>query len=375
MNITSGNPVQSLKDGQKISGYSIYDCDEINYWKASGWDEHAQRYATKNQCNINIDTSVPLFDNINGLLEHFNGILRYTAGKYYLDMEELADDISSSSSAVIRTITTDEIIGKIQLTDEGTRSAFNSLTAAFADPANKFEARNVSFFNSDYLKADRNVPKKGNLSVPGITNYYNTRLLANSFLNKSRFGLSINMTLRPMGFLLLAGTIIQVVYDRYDWSAPGKKFRIESITYQPDGLVDVVAKEYDDSFYSLVKIRRVGGSGQTTTPGKVILPEDSGPTNLVTTTNLYNQIVLQWTSGPNIGFSTTYTEIWRADTNSFDPVPGVHEGASIIASIPIVPGQDLSTNTNTFVDNIAPKLNSGTRVDKYYWVRHKIIAI
>jgi len=167
----------------------------------SGWDEHAQRYATKNQCNITIDTSAPLFDNINGLLDHYNGILRYTSGKYYLDLEEQEPDILTTD---IRTITVDDIVGKIQLSDEGTRSAFNSLTASFADPANKFEARNVSFFNSEYLKADRNVPKKGNLSIPGITNYYNTRALADGFLNKSRFGLTVNVTIRPSGFLLLA---------------------------------------------------------------------------------------------------------------------------------------------------------------------------
>ena len=133
-----------------------------------------------------LDTSISLFENINGLLDHYNGILRYTAGKYYLDIEELADEVPNND---IRIITADDIIGRIQLSDEGSRSSFNSLTAAFADPANKFEARNISFFNSDYLKADKNVPKKGNLSVPGVTNYYNTRLLANGFLTSLGMGL------------------------------------------------------------------------------------------------------------------------------------------------------------------------------------------
>lgn len=307
-----GNPVQGIKNGQKISGYSIYDCDDINYWKASGWDEHAQRYATKNQTNIVIDTSLPLFDNMNGLLDHFNGILRYTAGKYYLGIEEAEGTILTTD---IRTITVDDIIGKIQLTDEGTRSAFNSLTAAFADPANKFEARNVSFFNSDYLKADRNVPKKGNLSIPGVTNYYNTRLLADSFLNKSRFGLTISMTVRPSGFLLLAGTVIQVIYPRYDWTSPGKKFRIESITYQPDGLVDVVAREYDDSFYSASNIRRNAGTGATTVPPTTT---PGSPTNLIVTSadtldELLNGVELFWDNDPSVNESANAsTEVYAS---------------------------------------------------------------
>jgi hypothetical protein len=386
---TSGNPIKGINaDGQSISGYSIYDCDDVNYWRMSGWDEHAQRYVTRNQCNITLDTSMPLFDNINALLDHYSGILRYTAGKYYLDVEEIDyyesfSTLPSSNNYIgrsvllttnsrryrynesnaweldIRTITVDDIIGKIQLSDEGTRSAFNSLTASFADPANKFEARNVSFFNSDYLKIDRNVFKKGNLSVPGITNYYNTRLLADSFLNKSRFGLTINMTIRPSGFLILAGTIIQVIYPRYDWAAPGKNFRVESVNYQPDGLVDIVAKEYDDSFYTLANIKRVAGTGATTNPGRVIYPSTSGPASLTATTNQYNQITLTWQNDSNTGIENMVTEIWRSTTNDLNT-------ASIIALVPVVTGQ------NQYVDSITPVAGGVSSINQYYWVRYRI---
>jgi hypothetical protein len=360
----TGNPIQTWLNGNKNSGYSLYDSDDINYWRLCGWDEHAQRYVTRNQCNIGIDTSVPLFDNINALLEHFNGILRYTSGKYYLDVEEAAGTIDTTD---IRTITTDDIIGKIQLSDEGTRSAFNSLTAAFADPANKFEARNVSFFNSDYLKADRNVPKKGNLSIPGITNYYNTRLLADSFLNKSRFGLSISMTVRYHGILFLAGTVIQVVYPRYNWTSPGKKFRIESVNYQPDGLVDIVAKEYDDSFYSLSNIRKAAGSttAATTNSGTAIgfMPGKkpgvpSGTLN--TTSNKYNQIELSWVNPTDTSISNTYVEIWRSDTNSL-------ASASLVDTVLAVSG------TQKYIDRFAPNTSTGGGTIRYYWIRYKVV--
>lgn len=437
VNITSGNPVQNVKNGQKISGYSLYDCDDINYWKAGGWDEHAQRYVTKNQCNVVIDTSAPLFDNMNGILEHFNGILRYTAGKYYLDVEEAEGVIQTSD---VRTVTVDDIIGKIQLSDEGTRSSFNSLTASFADPANKFEARNVSFFNSDYLKADRNVSKKGNLSIPGITNYYNSRLLADSFLNKSRFGLSISMTLRPSAFLLLAGTVIQVIYPRYDWVSPGKKFRIESVNYQPDGLVDVVAKEYDDSFYTASNIRRVAGTGPTTlapttTPG--------GPTNLIVSSadtfdELLNGVELFWDNDPSINESpNAYTEVYASlSPHLYITVTGINGTTDVLTTstphglipgMPVYPtsnyapvtteinsdeiyyvlstpstttftlsstkngttavnlstgvGLNLKVRTATLIGTVPIPIrsyvdsvvNDGTqRVEKYYWVRHRV---
>lgn len=430
-NSTYGNPVQSIRNSQKISGYSLYDADDINYWRYSGWDSHDQRCVTKSQCNIQIDTSQPLFDNINALLEHFNGILRYTAGQYYLDVEEIADAISLSD---IRTITADDIIGKIQLSDEGTRSAFNSLTAAFADPANKYEARNISFFNSDYLKADRNVPKKGNLSIPGITNYYNTRLLADGFLNKSRYGLSINLTVRSHGVLMLAGTIIQIVYPRYDWTGTGKKFRIESINYQPDGTADIVAKEYDDSFYSLSNIKSTSGTGPTVGGPRTGL---GSPTNLIVTSadsddELLNGVELFWDNDVNANSSNVYTEVYGGlsphlfvtissisgstitTTTTHDLVPGMpiypQDSSNGISSSTIyyvvsvnnaaktftmsqtknsatgdtfTSGSGLSISVRTatllatvpvpirsYVDTV---VNDGTgRVEKYYWVRHKV---
>lgn len=368
---TSGNPIFNEKAGKKISGYSVYDCDEINYWRLCGWDEHAQRYATRYQTNIQIDTSLALFENMNGLLEHFNGILRYTSGKYYLDVEEKATTIvGTSSSTDIRIITTDDIIGKIQMSDEGTRSAFNSLTAAFADPANKFEARNISFFNSEYLKADRNVPKKGNLSVPGITNYYNTRLLADSFLNKSRFGLTVSFTIRPLGILLLAGTVIQIIYPRYgdSWASSvyGKKFRIESITYQPDGMADVVAKEYDDSFYSMSNIGGGSAGSGVTGGGPPTTTVMGNPTNLAVTsadseTELMNGVELFWDNDPNANLSNAFTEVYGglsgklhtyvSSINGTTEVLTTTSAHGLVPGMPIYPQESYVVGTTKEIDN------------------------
>ena len=437
---TSGNPVFNEKEGRKISGYSIYDSDDINYWRLCGWDGHEQRYVTRYQTNIQIDTSVPLFDNVNGMLEHFNGILRYTAGQYFMDLEETAPPVPGSSSVDnIRIITADDIIGKIQLSDEGVRSSFNSVTAAFADPANKFEARNVSFFNSDYLKIDRNVPRKGTLTIPGITNYYNTRILADSYLNKSRFGLSISFTMRYHGILLLAGEVIQLVYPRYGntWEAPGKRFRIESVTYQPDGLVDVVAKEYDDSFYALADLSEGSSGANISGGGRPVSSVPGSPTNLVVTSadsldELFNGVELFWDNDPSLTTNTNaFTEVYgglspklfveiteiAGDTLATASPHGLLQGMPVypqesarlldsskvyfVVDTPAPNTFKLSESrtgapltfesgagfnirvrtatllasvampTRSYVDSI---VNEGTnRVEKYYWVRHKVL--
>jgi hypothetical protein len=301
------NPVRDKKKGAYISGYSLYDSDGIDYFRYLGWDEHAQRYATQHQTNLTIDTSQSLLDNINSLLDHFGGMLRYSGGRYYLEVEDAESGISSSNDP--RHITANDITGKIKISDDGIRSSYNSLTVAFADPSNKYEARNISFFNSDYLKSDRNVPKKGNLSIPGITNYYNARLLSERYLTKSRFGLNISFGMTPKGALLLAGRVIELPYDRYGWV--NKKFRITDIVHNSDATVNVTAEEYDDSFYQIRSITKPPSVGKAadTTPTTI-----GSPTNLVATGYLSSNetvggIELKWTNVAGLDPTNISTEI------------------------------------------------------------------
>ena len=423
-----GNPVRALRNGVKVSGYSLYDCDEINYWRYLGWDEFSQRYVTRHQTNLSIDTSLPLFDNTNSLLEHFGGIMRYSAGKYHLDVEELSP-IIETTDAEVRNISSDHIMGKIRLTDEGTRSSFNSLTAAFADPGNKFESKNISFFNSDYLKIDRNVPKKGNISVPGITNYYNTRILADKFLNKSRFGLSISFNMAPRGLLLLAGTVIQLQYPRYGWI--NKKFRISTLTHQEDTTVDIVAEEYDDSFYIISNLSRQAGTGAGGTGSGTSI---GAPTDLRISSDLNGDetnggVEISWTNNAGSNSTNVYTELYSSVSSKLYLTANVISGNTITTTVPheLVVGEiitsEVSMNgldrktyyvktivsptqfilsetkggailglsdgtglgaiiktanliatlpvpTSSYVDVIA---GSAVRLVKYYWIRHKVI--
>lgn len=310
-----GNPIRAMKNGSKISGYSLYDSDEVDYWRLLGWDENNQRYVTRHQTNLSIDTSLALFDNMNSLLEHFGGILRYSGNKYYLEVEE-AEGVIASDDNEVRNITADQIIGKIRLSDEGIKSAFNSLTAAYADPANKFEARNISFFNSDYLKADRNVPKKGSVTVPGITNYYNTRILADKYLNKTRFGLTVSFNMAPRGLLLLAGKVIQIQYPRYGWV--DKKFRISTLTHQQDATVDIVAEEYDDSFYVLSKISKQAASGLGGLAGQTTIASPTGlrATSLDNGDEAYSSVNVTWVNNPLANTKNVYTELYSSSSSN-----------------------------------------------------------
>lgn len=335
-----GNPVRARNaKGTLISGYSLYDADGVDYWRYLGWDEHSQRYATRHQTNLIIDTSVSLFDNTNSLLEHFNGIMRYTAGKYELEVEQGEEPFTSTD---VRTISDDDIIGRIRLSDDGIRTSFNSLAVAYADPANKFEARNISFFNSDYLKADRNVPKKGNVAIPGITNYYNARILADKFLAKSRYGLAINFNMAPKGSLLLAGKVIQVNSPRYGWN--NKRFRIENITHNVDTTVDIVAKEYDDEFYVISNISKTPASGMAGDPSTATSVQPGGlvASGIASENEKIGGIELSWdpleTPDP-----TVVTEIYGGrSSNLFTTITGHSTGSVNSVHVDLVDGQQIT---------------------------------
>ncbi|MGY8866733.1 MAG: hypothetical protein ACKVJK_14060, partial [Methylophagaceae bacterium] len=82
VNVTAGvNPVS----------YSLYDSDFVTYWKYVGWDSPDQRWVTRHQGNIVIDTAQPVFNVIGALLDHFNGILSFEDGKFTLSVETRKD--------------------------------------------------------------------------------------------------------------------------------------------------------------------------------------------------------------------------------------------------------------------------------------------
>ncbi len=431
--VIDGNPVRAVRNGSRVPGYSLYDADGVDYWRMLGWDQFDQRYVTKHQTNMMIDTSIPLLDNINSFLQHFGGIMRYSGGQYFLDIEEPSGVIANTVNEA-RNITADHIIGKIRLNDEGIRNSFNSLTAAYVDPANKFESRNISFFNSEYLKADRGVPKKGNLTIPGISNYYNTRILADKYLNKSRFGLSISFNMVPRGAILLAGQVVQLQYPRYGWV--NKKFRISTLTHQEDATVDIVAEEYDDSFYALSRISKQAASGLAGGTGSVTAidsPINLVATNAVSETEDILGVRLTWTNNPNLnGNKNAYTEIYSSYSSNLlltisnitsnvltstvahelkigEPVI-VQEGLSstllkgatyYVLTTPSTTTFTLSLDRNGttlgITNDAAPNIIMNTsslvstvpinnenyidivsgldsRITKYYWLRHKVLA-
>jgi len=365
------------------SGYSLYDSDDVKYWRYTGWQNHHQREVTRHQTNSVLRTSSPLFDNVNSLLGHFNGILRYSNGKYELAVETTAPTIASTLNLTTsssytgtggastnittlpdpRLINQDDIIGAISVDDAGLKGSCNTVSVEIPDPQIRYDTRGVSFFKSEYLKEDKNIPKKKDIKTPYISNYFNARINAEQYLDQSRFNRKINFVLGPRGALLQAGSIIKITYPRFGWV--NKDYRISNLTFNKDCTVQVTAFEHSDNTYIV--------EAKEKDPFLVMAPsvpgDESvapGPPTSVTATGQDNSILIAWKNNISFGNPTSDSanpdwknEVWVNDHSSF-------------------------TNTSTAFPNGAKKIHTNfgeqefehsfpaitADTTRYYWVRH-----
>ena len=355
------------------SGYSLYDSDDVKYWRYLGWQEHKQDEVTRHQTNAVIRTETPLFDNVNSMLEHFNGILRYSNGKYELGIKTAADTIpatityDSVAYTDPRRIHADDIVGTITVDDAGLKGSANTVSVGISDPAIRYDKRSVSFYNSDYLKEDRGIPKKKTVKTPLITNYFNARMNAEQYLIDSRYARKISFQLGPQGVLLLAGEIILITYPRFNWT--DKPFRISNLQVREDCLVQVTAEEHDDSVYKIAgKQKQLGPSGGGRSAGgtgRAEPPKPDNPTNLVATgTN--NAINLTWDNAGTFGLKVKdgknveiawNTVIYRHTSNSFT------DASPITSFAPMTAAEAITEYKDPF-----PDITSDTTY--YYWIKH-----
>ena len=240
------------------------------------------------------------------------------------------------------------------------KGSANSVSLSIPDPQTRYDARGVTFFNSDYLKQDRGIPKKKDIKTPLITNYFNARINAKQYLDQSRASKKINFKIGPKGVLLLAGTIIRITYSRFGWV--NKHFRISNLNISPDCLVQVTAFEHDDDSYLISgKKKAFDSAGQI---GQTVIgpPAPFAPTNLTASDDKLGLIQLDWSNSADYGVGVAgpndkvwSTEILYNTTNS--------RSTGDPKTLEVITG-----NKETFKHLL---VDSTTASTYYYWVRHR----
>ena len=373
-----GNPcaVYNSATGGYDTGYSLYDSDHVKYWRYYGWDDKHQRFATRHQTQGTVSTADSVFANVNGFLANFNGMLSYEGGKYALRIETSSDNIASTvitaanagsysgytkgSQYNPRVINDDDIIGNLSVTDKGTAKSYNTVSASIMDPANKFKGRAVSFYDSNYLRADKNVVKSGNINIASVSNYYNARINVENYLRKSRFGLSISFKTGPKSVMLLAGDTISITNQKFGFV--NKYFRIENINYAKDCTATISAHEYDDSYYSISAPTLPSVISQDQRQGLQANPAAPSNFSASVSDNVLGGVNLAWTNPSGLTAANCFTEVWfhtgPLNINQVESNGSRHPGS------PPFPA-------NTLVDQIGKK-----DVARYYWIRSgKIVTL
>jgi hypothetical protein len=354
-----GDPVVKTYSSLRYSsGYSLYDSDDVKYWRYLGWESQNQRHVTRHQTNVTLDTSKSIFSNINSMLGHFNGMLRYSAGKYSLALKKGAETPTSitvgSETYIVEDINETDIIGKIDVQDAGQKGTYNQVDVGINDPQNRFEGRSIMMFNSKYLKEDRMVPKKGSVKAPYVTNYFNARMNAKQYLDESRASVKVNFTIAPRGVLLLAGDLIRISYPRFGWT--NKIYRITNLSINANCLVQVTAEEHEESAYLIDTVEVSEGSiipapAPVTAP--VGVPTGPNANSLTATTTSRGGVELNWVNASNFNPATYTTEIWKASVNDRG-----HSSLNLIGT----------SQGNTYTD---PVIGEGTTTN-YYWIRYAV---
>ena len=208
-----------------------------------------------------------------------------------------------------------------------------------------WQGKSVSFYDSNFLKADKGVVKQGSLTQPSVINYFNARLNVQNFLRKSRYNLTINFKLGPTAINLIAGDTIAIEHNKFDWS--GKYFRITNINYNTDCTANITAEEYDDSFYTIdaPSLPSVVNADHRS-PIEATPP---APTSLTATATSLGTINLSWSAGTGVT-EANETEIWRNNSSS--------QYGSLITTV--------RGNVTTYPDPVGEDSEQ-----KWYWVRHK----
>ena len=349
----NGNPIVKsfVQNTFEASGYSLYDSDDIKYWKYIGWDSNGQRNVTRHQMNQTVTTANPIFDNINLMLKQFNGVLRYSNGEYQLVVKGQTPSVFVNGEILYES----DIIGDISLKDAGVKKSYNSVSSSIKDPQAKFESRSVNFFNSDYLKQDKFIPKKGNYGMPGVTNYFNARFNVNQYLDESRYGLTVSFKMMPKGILLQPGSIIKLNYPRFGWE--NKEFRINSLTMSSDCLVQVTADEHNNSAFLIKKVSKPSVGTEVATATPVNLNTPAAPTNLAGAGKVPGTFVLTWDNATDFDLDTHTTEVYANTTHN----DKAHANTKLIAK-----GIQVERYDHTVAADTA-------NTTQYFWVKHVVV--
>jgi len=291
------------------------------YWNKTSWvqvsDPETNRPIPLYECNIALDTSEKIRDNIESLLSTMGlAELTWTSeGKYKLLLEYPTN--SAEQDALVDSghiFTEDDIIrDSITLSWSKASDRYNQATVSFLNEHEDFKEDSITWpetgstAHNTYLTEDNNRPFKKDLSPKGVTDPYHALALAEQTVRQSRGMYSLDMTVTKKGLSLEPGDFIKVTTANSDLS--NDIFRVQSIKVNPDFTVSLTCYAFDFNFLAWNVADDVAYAVQPTFDFEVAAPTSGSFTVDTSTAVGFAAGKLDWTAADDISVVEYLIEI------------------------------------------------------------------
>ena len=253
------------------------------------------------------------------------------------------------STASMRVINSNQIIGGVNLTPTDLKTSINKITVAFPNDEIINQVDYRYYFLEDQFKSPNEPENNVDINMPFVTNSIQGTYLGYRKLWMSREDLIINFSMDYSGIGINAGDIVAIQHEWYGWEpgsyngiyCPGKPFRISQVKESKDSSgflgVQITAMGYNDSIYYTMNPHfftpdQFGLAIDTHNIAKPLPP-------YITDSYLYETV-------PAFGFVTTM-ELWvsaTTDPNDYQYIASIFAGAGTFMS----PGTVISWDLNQY---------------------------
>ena len=314
----------------------------------------ASTTATTSTFSINgpIDTSKNFLDNANQLVDACDSWLQWDEVKSQWSVVVNAP----VSTATITTITSNNIIGGINIQPVDLNSTFNAIQVQYANSKARDQTGHWNLDITAFPNIERSPNEPDNtlsITLPLTNNIIQAQYIAARRLLQSREDLSISFTMDYSGIQINAGDVIGILHDRYGWDtetygSQGKLWRVGQVQEAKDQAGTLYAKltasEYNPTLYAkdLTVLQDFELSLNTgiQDPGVVAAPSKPTFSNVFTTTSVPSFDVS--TQVPSLG-GISAMEYWYGTTSTFSSANFSLYFTDIATSGFYTPGSTIST--------------------------------
>lgn len=285
--------------------------------------------------NAVVSPQSKLLENVKMMLSGARAFLPYIQGRYKIKIEDGGNDTDITSSTLTSAfdVTTDHLVGSVQLQGEKKENKYNQVIVRYVDPDKDFsEQHSVHTVAADVTADGEDLI--GDFAFFTISNANMAQDIARMIYNKSRSQQYINFEATPELLAVEPGDIIRVSSDVLNLST--QTFRVTNMNFNNQGNVTVQARQHDATLYPFV-------SGD-----QIEIPADTFKPDVFNLTPISKV-------KPSVPIQVTPPEDQENTVTGFDSVGAPEEESPATDNDTTTPSQDEQTQ-----GNVVSKFSLGT---------------